>query len=50
MKKPEVNWTHPLVGANPLMMGTTWQAAAVKTLMEAHQKKVIRFMFTGVWR
>lgn len=45
----EVSWTHPLVGANPFMMGTTWQMAAAKTLMEAYQKKMIRFMLTGVW-
>ncbi len=45
----EVDWTHPMMGANPFMMGLTWQTAAVKTLMEAQQKKMIRFMITGVW-
>lgn len=46
----EVDWSHPLAGANPFMMAMTWQMGIAKTLMEAHQKKVGTFMKTGIWK
>jgi len=46
----DVDWTHPLAGGNPFMMAMTWQMGMAKTLMEAHQKKMIEFMTTGVWK
>ncbi len=46
----EVDWTHPLMGANPFMMAMTWQMGIAKTLMEAQQKNMISFMTTGVWK
>lgn len=49
-KPPEINWQHPLIGLNPFVMPFMWQIGITKTLMEAHQKKMVRFMITGVWR
>jgi len=49
-KKPEGNWPHPLIGANPFTMAMTWNLAIGKTVMEAHQKKMIKFWTTGVWK
>ena len=49
-KPPEINWTHPLIGCNPFMMGMANMMAIQKTLMEAHQKKMIEFMTTGVFK
>lgn len=49
LKLPEVKWQHPLIGANPYVMPGMWGMAIFKTLMEAHQKKVTKFMTTGVW-
>ena len=46
----EVDWTHPLMGANPFMMAMTWQMGAAKTLMEAQQKAMIRLVTTWVWK
>lgn len=45
----EVDWTQPAIGANPFMMAMTWQIAAAKTLVEGQQKKMIKFLTTGVW-
>jgi len=46
----DVDWSHPLMGANPFMMAMTWQMGIAKTLMEGQQKKVETFMKTGVWK
>lgn len=44
----EVDWTAPLIGANPFVMAMTWQMSIAKTLMEAHQKKMVDFF--PLWR
>ncbi len=48
--KPEVNWGSPAMTGNPYLMSCMWGMAITKTLMEAHQKKMINFMTTGVWK
>jgi len=43
----EIDWTKPEIGANPLFMAWSYQMAITKTLIEAHQKKVVKFWTTG---
>ena len=44
-----IDWTHPLIGANPFMMTLSYQAAITITCVEAWQKQMVSFMTTGVF-
>jgi hypothetical protein len=37
-----IDWKHPLVCGNPLMMGFMWQMAIVNTLVEAQYPYLTR--------